>query len=160
VSAAISQCGTYRYMLERAGDFASTKRAAFFLMLNPSTADGEKDDPTLRRCIDFAKRWGCHGLKVANLYAARATDPADLWGFDDPIGPDNDQWIYLAAREAKSVVVAWGVHGHTERVEQVLKILADARATLLCLGINKDGSPKHPLYLRKNSVLVPWSPRR
>lgn len=156
MTAMISACGHYRYMLERPGDLVCTKRAALFVMLNPSTADADHDDPTIRRCIDFATRWQCQGLQVVNLYAARATKPIDLWKYEDPIGPENDNWIYLAARRTKSVVCAWGKHAKRERVEHVCSILADARATLLCLGVNNDGSPKHPLYLRRDSRLTSW----
>lgn len=103
MSAKISDCGQYRYTLTR-GDAPRL----CFVMLNPSTADATLDDPTIRRCLGYAKREGCAGLEVLNLYALRATNPADLWKHHDPVGPDNDRELYWAASRYMRMVAAWG----------------------------------------------------
>ena len=107
--AAFSPCGRYRWHLARTWD-ADGSRVAF-VALNPSTADATHDDPTIRRCIGFARRWGAGGVDVVNLYAFRATKPRDLFAADDPVGPDNDAWIDAVVARADRVVLAWGHHG-------------------------------------------------
>lgn len=157
MGALISECGQYRYWLDRdLGVLQATRGPVLFAMLNPSTADAEQDDPTIRRCKAFAKAWGCPGLTVANLYALRATNPADLWRHPDPVGAKNDIWLQNVAREFGDVVCAWGVNAKPERVEQVRKILTDAGARLWCLGATKDGHPRHPLYVKGDQPLVRW----
>ncbi|MCA8326237.1 DUF1643 domain-containing protein [Burkholderia cepacia] len=159
MSAIISPCGQYRYLLSRPADSMSPmKSTALFLMLNPSTADASLDDPTIRRCRGFAKTWDCNGISVANLYALRSTDPAALWVHEDPIGPDNDLYLAKFAREYHDVVCAWGANARPDRVAAVSKILRDAGARLWCLGTTKDGSPRHPLYVRADQPLIEWSP--
>jgi len=158
MSAIISDCGLYRYVLTREPeDLAPTKPAAVFVMLNPSTADAHFDDATIRRCRSFAKSWGCAGIVVVNLYALRATKPAALWEASDAVGGENNSWLQGIAREHRHVVCAWGKNAKRDRVEHVVNIFLEQGATLHCLGTNKDGSPKHPLYLRSDSVLLPWS---
>ncbi|MGT2474582.1 DUF1643 domain-containing protein [Paraburkholderia terrae] len=157
MSAVISPCGTYRYLLTRAAESLSPlKSTALFVMLNPSTADATLDDPTIRRCRQFAKLWDCDGLAVANLYALRATDPALLWSHPDPVGPDNDNYLWSFARESDNVVCAWGSNAEPGRAARVACILIDAGARLWCLGTTKDGSPRHPLYVRSNHPLIEW----
>src|SRR4051812_49823510 len=90
-NAVISACGAYRYVLTR--QVGGGVRRATFIMLNPSTADASNDDPTIRRCIGFAQRWGCGQLAVLNLFAYRATDPADLKRASEPVGPENREWF-------------------------------------------------------------------
>lgn len=159
MSAIISPCLQYRYRLERRSEnLFPEKSPVLFLMLNPSTADASEDDPTIRRCRGFARLWGCAGIVVANLYALRATDPAELWQHNDPIGPDNDSHLRALASVHQDVVCAWGSNARPDRVEEVVQIFSEARATLRCLGTNKDGSPKHPLYIRANQPLIPWKP--
>jgi hypothetical protein len=129
-----------------------------FLMLNPSTADEAKPDPTVSRCIGFAERLGHATLTVVNLFALRATDPADMLRHPDPIGPDNDTHIGLACADAARVICAWGNHGkHRGRARAVVAGLAAIGVRLSCLGTNRDGSPKHPLYLKSDSQPRPWS---
>src|SRR5258708_39445492 len=99
----------YRYTLRRTWD--STLPQILFIGLNPSTADAQRDDPTLRRCIGFARRWGYGQLVVGNLFAFRATRPTELRSCADPIGTDNDSWLQTLAASAGCVVVAWGTHG-------------------------------------------------
>jgi hypothetical protein len=160
VSAVISPCGTYRYRLTRAAEsLAPVKSTALFVMLNPSTADAQLDDPTIRRCRGFSKLWDCNGLAVANLYALRSTNPAALWTHPDPVGPENDDYLWNFARQCSDVVCAWGSNAKPERVARVASIMLDAGARFWCLGTTKDGSPRHPLYVRADQPLIEWSPQ-
>lgn len=147
----------YRYRLTRAwgdGD------AMCIVMLNPSTADHRKTDPTLRRCIGFAKRWGFDQLVVVNLFAFRSASPKLLRAARgnglNPVGLHNDKHIVLAARKAKRIVVAWGNDGALEgRGAEVLALLSRrSRKPVWCLGVSKAGYPFHPLYRPENSTLV------
>lgn len=146
----------HRYMLWRdlqGGLFHSARIeiACLFIMLNPSTADASHDDPTVRRCIDYATRWNFHQLVVCNLFAWRSTDPEGLHKAEDPIGPENDRAILLAAETADLVVCAWGNHGSlNQRGSKVQTMLIDHGVKLYCLGQNQDGAPVHPLYQRKD----------
>lgn len=139
---------------------------AVFVMLNPSTADADQDDPTIRRCVAFARAWGLDGIHVVNLYAWRATQPADLWLAADPVGPENDYFLACAAAEAAHsglpIIAAWGANARPERVAHVLTIRGMDRLT--ALGVTKDGAPKHPLARGCHRIpdgIVPehWSPR-
>ena len=125
-------------------------------MLNPSTADAELDDPTIRRCRGFAKAWDCAGIVVAYLYALRATDSAALWTHPDPVGPDNDAMLAKLIREHETVVCAWGANAKPERVEIVRKMF-HRLSTPVCLGMTQSGAPRHPLYVRCDQSLVNWS---
>lgn len=138
---------TYRYSLWRRWDVSLP--AVLFIMLNPSTADENEDDPTIRRCIGFAKDWGFGALEVRNLFAYRATDPKELKQCIDSIGPDNDKHILEAAQAADKIILAWGVHGVLKkRNREVYKILAPYMPE--CLDITNGGHPKHPLYIAAN----------
>lgn len=144
--AIITACGVYRYQLTRVWN--SDLRPAAFIMLNPSTADAENDDPTIRRCIGFAKAWGCGGLTVVNLFAYRSTDPKAMRGVRDPVGPLNDTYIRAAAEHCHPVVAAWGTHGTLrQRATEVKMILLRTGVSIVSLGVTKDGHPKHPLYV-------------
>lgn len=157
MSAIISPCGQYRYLLTRPTEVQQPERdAALFLMLNPSTADATVDDPTIRRCLGFAKAWGCKGLAVANLYALRSTSPKGLWHHDDPIGPENDAWLGRLAAEYGDVICAWGANAKADRVNEVASILVSAGSRLWCLGTTKTGAPRHPLYIRADQPLARW----
>jgi hypothetical protein len=119
---------------------------AVFVGLNPSTADETEDDPTIRRCIDFAKGWGYGALCMVNLFAYRATDRAIMKAQHNPVGADNDRWLLESAEHAGIVVAAWGSDGtHMGRGQAVRKLLA---GRLSCLGVTKNGQPRHPLYLK------------
>lgn len=156
-NALISDCEKYRYWLTRSCEnMFPEKGSALFVMLNPSTADANIDDPTIRRCIGFARSWDCNSLTVANLYAYRATKPSELWKCNDPIGPDNDRWLWKLAKEHGDIVCAWGDQAKPERVKEFKKIAKEADVKLWCLGTNKSGSPKHPLYLKADQKLVKW----
>ena len=154
-SAIISPDGLYRYRLTRrwgGGPIAT------FIMCNPSTADALLNDPTIMRCIRFAKSWGCGGLCVGNTYGLRSTDPKGLWLVPDPVGPKNDAHLTLLASRAWSkgwpLVAAWGVNVKPERVAQVLAL--PGMESLQALGVTKGGAPRHPLYLRSDAALAPW----
>lgn len=155
-AADISEDGRYRYHLSRFWDPAVHGLA--FVMLNPSTADGSADDPTIRRCMRFARDLGFGGMYVVNLYAFRATKPADLWRAEDPVGPENDAYLkrafLAAAAVGKPVIAAWGANARPDRVAQVLD-LPLARESLHAFGLTKGGAPRHPLYLRAESYPTP-----
>jgi hypothetical protein len=145
-SACFDASGRYRYCLTRR--WAARGATVAFVLLNPSTADANLDDPTLRRCIGFAKRWGYAGLEVVNLFAWRATRPADLRRARDPVGPENDAHLLAAAARAGDVVLAWGIHGTLlGRGQAVLTLLRAQAPRLLCLGRTRGGQPRHVLYL-------------
>lgn len=151
--AVFSECGLYRYALWREW-VAKPKSRCLFIMLNPSIADSEHDDPTVRRDIDFAQRWGFDALDVANMYGLRSTDPNGLWTVEDPVGPQNDEWILRLAARADRIVVAWGNNAKRERENDVLNLLHDYE--LLCLGITGEGAPAHPLYQRADVEPRPY----
>lgn len=154
-SAILSTCGTYRYQLDRTW---SDDRPACFIMLNPSTADAENDDPTIRRCIDFAQRWECGGIKVVNLFALRSTDPKVLVKVADPIGPDNDLYIRAAILACYPVVCAWGAEkfAYPRGVEVNNLILRLGLPWGMCLGMTRERAPRHPLYVPANTELIPF----
>jgi len=118
-----------------------------FVGLNPSTADEVDDDPTIRRCADYAKRWGHGALCMTNLFAYRATDPGVMKAHPAPVGRDNDRWLLELAQGAAVVVAAWGAHGaHRGRDREVKRLLG---GRLACLRLTRGGHPAHPLYLKK-----------
>jgi hypothetical protein len=138
----------YRYRLWRRWD--ASRPVVAFCMLNPSTADESSDDPTIRRCIGFARTWGYGGLDVVNLFALRATDPRELRLSRDPIGGLNDAYLIDAAARSAAMVIAWGAHGvFRSRGAAALELLSP-RGRLLALGWTDSGEPRHPLYLRRD----------
>lgn len=141
----------YRYELSRVWSM-DPKRFCMFVMLNPSTADAQLDDPTIRRCIGFAKSWGYDGLYVGNVYAYRSTDPKQLWAVDDPVGPENDACLKEMAHRCDLVVAAWGTNARLERIGCVLGALRYSN-NVHYLELTKARQPKHPLYLK--SQLMP-----
>lgn len=153
--AVLSPCGTYRYTLDRVWD--ASLPVALFIMLNPSTGDAAVNDPTIRRCISFAKREGCGALTVVNLFALRSTDPGALTTHPDPVGPDNDAWIAVAlGKQPEVAIAAWGAHSFTRaRVGAIAALLAPVWQ-VNCLGTTKSGDPRHPLYVRGDQPLAPW----
>lgn len=148
----ISKDGLYRYHLSRTWDL--TKPRLTFVMLNPSTADGQADDPTIRRCIGFARRLNCGSLEVVNLYALRSASPQALWTARDPIGPENDSFIEQTARENNTLIIcAWGNDAKPQRAEEVKALLRKAGCVPACFGTTQLGQPRHPLYLRSDCEL-------
>lgn len=143
----ISPDRQYRYTLWREWDIYNSSYI-MFIGLNPSTADETNDDPTIRRCIGFAKEWGYGAVCMTNLFAFRATDPRAMKAALAPIGPENDRWIVECAKSAAFSVAAWGANGgFLGRSEHVLKIVPG----VVCLGKTKDGYPRHPLYIPKSA---------
>ena len=153
--AVISECGLYRYSLLRVWEEdEQSARLILFIGLNPSTADAEKDDPTIRRLIGFAKLWGYGGMLMGNIFAFRSTDPKRLVTCDDPVGEYNDRWLRVLADRAMMKVACWGIHGGLlDRQRQVLKFLS----SLYVFGLTLNGLPKHPLYLPARSWPIPWT---
>lgn len=145
-TASISEDGLYRYQLYREWDV--NLPVILFVMFNPSTADGASDDPTIRRVINFAKSWGYGGLYVVNLFAFRSTNPKELQSASDPVGPENMNIIKALVSKTDRVVYAWG-NGHLEPAW--LRTLV---CTPYCIQIGKNGVPKHPLFLRKDTPLM------
>jgi hypothetical protein len=152
--AKFSRCRRWRYLLwRRWGDGP----AANFLMLNPSTADEVKLDPSCTRARVYAEQWGFGALIVTNLFGWRATDPDDMKAANDPVGRGNDRAIVEAARCAKLVVCAWGNHGlHLDRAAWVAKLLQESGVKLHMLKLNGNGEPAHPLYLRGSLRPTRW----
>lgn len=139
-----SKCGDYRYRLERRWD--ADLPAVAFIMLNPSTADADIDDPTIRRCVGFAKSWGFGALIVGNLFALRSTDPKALYSHPDPVGPDNDRQLLAIAQSARKIICAWGTHGALhDRGREVAERFEFF--PLAVLKVTAEGHPVHPLYV-------------
>jgi hypothetical protein len=156
--ATISTDGHYRYDLTRRwgeGDTGLT-----WVMLNPSTADAETDDPTIRRCMGFSKAWGFGGTTVLNLYGYRTSDPKKLLRVDSPGGLENHDIIRRRIGESKLVVAAWGafadkvaaVWGRTS----IETLCHRFDVPLRCLGRTQSGAPRHPLYVKAHTVLEPF----
>ncbi len=153
-TAGFSQCRKYRYELWRIWGKSSFASHAMFLGLNPSTADETNDDPTVRRCIQYAKDWGYGGMCMTNIFAFRATDPKVMKAYPKPVGPINDLALRHVATSAHVIIAAWGNHGdHLGRGATVRRLL---EGELHVLGLTKSGNPRHPLYLRKDLIPVPW----
>ena len=154
-TATLSDCGKFRYRLARQwgeGD------PLLFVMLNPSIADAEQDDATIRRCIKFAQSHGYEGLEVVNLFAYRATKPVDLKRAFYPVGPDNDMHIRHAAQTAGRVCVAWGANASgLNRPGEVLTLLRGVGVVPYCLRITRSGYPQHPLMLPSACRMTPFS---
>lgn len=157
-NALISGDGIFRYTLTR---YWTNDRhlKVVFCMLNPSVADSKIDDPTVRRCVEFAKSWGAGAIEIVNLFAHRSTDRRYLDILS--VGPDNDYFILQAAKSnppfsfAPSIVCAWGLLDKrfmVERADAVLKMIRDSGCMTWCLGRTKDGFPRHPLYLRRDTI--------
>lgn len=158
VSATADIRGDYRYSLTRVWDAAQP--TITFVLLNPSTADAVDLDPTLRRCVNFAKRDGFGSMMILNLYAYRTPSPTVMLAASDPVGPENDR---VLANATGTVVAGWGTNASPARVAHVLELLPPLKA-LKALKITKNGHPQHPLYIKGDSPLVDWpspsAPRR
>jgi len=168
LEADLSECGRYRYTLTRTWD--ATKPTVVFIGINPSTANADVEDPTSRRCNDFARRWDAGSMQLINLYAFRSTFPDFLYAEDadgeriggvrsDAVGPQNDEFIarVLASPRVTTVVAAWGAHKIAEQRAAAVVALAERYSRqLMCLGLTKQGAPRHPLYVPKMTTLVPY----
>jgi hypothetical protein len=155
----------YRYELTRVWvdpPASAELQMATFVMLNPSRADASVDDPTLGRCVEFAKREGMRGVRLINLYAYRATSPQTMWAAQQEgvniVGPENDDTIQHVAAASLTYdspfIVAWGAGADPGRVDVVRKLLSGINAQ--CLGVTKDGHPRHPLYVKGDTPLTRW----
>ncbi|HEY3272691.1 MAG TPA: DUF1643 domain-containing protein [Methanocella sp.] len=154
--ATFSEDRLYRYNLWRRWESKSSGKVTF-VMLNPSTADAEKFDPTVRRCFGYACDWGFGSMEVVNLFALRSTYPEVLSKAADPVGPENDAVILKAVKESDLTIAAWGIHGPLRgRDREVLEMIASVR-DLHCLGTTKDRHPLHPLHQPKRLRPVPYS---
>lgn len=164
-SAEISECGRYRWWLRRSwqlwddqGQHVEGKGVCCFVMLNPSTADAMQDDPTIRRCIGFARAWGYDTLSVRNLFPWRATDPKELLVIDRGhcLGSPRGGIELMAAATADMLVAAWGAGVPFERDREVLRAWRDSfpAMPIYCLGTTKHGHPRHPLYVKADTLPV------
>lgn len=152
MSAVISTCGKYRYRLFRDGD--PTRPPVAFVMLNPSTADADTDDATIRRLYTFA---GGAPFVVVNLYAFRATKPADMWAAADSVGPENMAYLVQLVETNFKIIAAWGIHAREREVREFVDICAAFGKQIYCIGTNtSNGSPRHPLYTPSAEPIVPW----
>lgn len=160
VGAQLSECGFYRYALWR--QWGSRHLPQLVVIgLNPSTADATSDDPTIRRCVAFAKRERCGGLMMVNLYAFRATEPEDCRRAADSCGPDNNYTLIdvfeSAAAQKWPVVAAWGATEWARpRSAWVTQQAAIHQVQMLCLGVTTSGAPRHPLYVKGDTPLSAW----
>ncbi len=145
----------YRYALWRRWGEGP---GVLWVMLNPSTADEVKNDPTVRRCIGYTRAWKYNAVVVGNIFALRATDPKELYRSADPVGPDNNDYLCSLAGGAALIVCAWGTHGDYEgRGTAVHELLADVAAPKLhVLGLTKHGHPVHPLYQKASLLPQAW----
>lgn len=143
--------GVYRYALFRCWN--KSKPHVLFIALNPSTATAINDDPTVRRCMAYARSWGFGGLAIGNLFAYRARDPRRLFLARDPVGPKNDDFLRALAANASTVVAAWGNGGvYLDRAAAVRAMLS----RLHYLRLTQRGQPAHPLYLPKSVWPRQW----
>lgn len=165
-SARFSDDGRHRYVLGRR--WSDVGPTGVFVMLNPSTADADVNDRTIRRCIGFAQSWGWSGIHVLNLFALRSPYPSDLLHDPNPVGPANNDHLVRHARAGLPMIAAWG--GHSGRVQKLARARAAAVCAMMihvrwrCLGTTKDGDPRHPLYLAADDFptfdgLAEWSAR-
>ncbi len=142
----------YRYILWRIWD--ETKPTVLFIGLNPSTADETEDDPTIRKCINFAKTWGYGGIYMANIFAFRSTDPRKLYNEQDPVGSANDSYIKEYSDRSELTIACWGNHGNfINRSGEVCNLVN----SLYCLDINITGEPRHPLYVKHDTTPKPYT---
>ncbi len=159
----LSPCRLYRYTLWRQWGIGALPLLqlnqgpdsyAMFIGLNPSTADETKDDPTIRKCIGFAKRWGYGALLMTNLFAFRATNPIDMMAQERAVGPDNLAWLARCAKGAGTIVAAWGTKGSFRNQDLVVEyyIRHISNRSMMCLRKTKNGCPEHPLYVPYETV--------
>jgi hypothetical protein len=174
--AALSACKLYRYVLWRewrgthdpknwkwygtrdgAGNEIGEPKACVFVMLTPSTADGARDDATVRKCVAYAKAWSFERLEIVNIFAYRTRHPRELFAMaakGDPYGPENQRYVRDATSRAGRIVCAWGAHGTFADMHDIVRGWMDDRDDLLALGFTQSGQPKHPLYVPLNVNLV------
>lgn len=158
--AIITTCKKYRYLLTRGYSGNPKDPFVLFIGLNPSIADSEIDDPTLRRCLGFMEKWDLQALKMVNLFAYRATDPKAMLIQSEPIGIQNDRIIEAEAKNAKFIILCWGNAGsHLNRDKAVISLLEKYSHKTFTFGLTKLAQPKHPLYLSKSTRLERFLPK-
>ncbi len=153
-TAAISADSLYRYALSRIWD--EEKGLVTFVALNPSTADADEDDPTIRRLVNFTKSWGYGGFHVVNLFAYRATNPKQLKKVDDPIGSENNNWIKQLVSKSRLNVVCWGNGQGLKfdgRDKEILNLIKNPH----CISVTNQGNPGHPGRLPEGLKPKPYS---
>jgi hypothetical protein len=155
--ARLSDCRRYRYTLGRR--WGDKEKRVTWIMLNPSVADAEIDDATIKKCMKFTERLGHDSMMVVNLFAYRATDPEELVGVEDPVGPENGHWVRQACHQAPLIIAAWGAIKKQllGAARAIFGIIGKEGYVLKCLGKTKNGMPRHPLYLRDDSKLLGWN---
>ncbi|GAB6051886.1 DUF1643 domain-containing protein [Magnetospira thiophila] len=158
--AVMSNCEQYRYRLTRKWGEGKT---CGFVMLNPSTADSIEDDPTIRRCINYARSWGFGGLIVVNIFAYRATDPESMKAAIDPVGPDNKEHVQSVAKLVSAcggpMVCAWGNNGTYKGQDKVVRQwFEEVGVVPMALAVTNCGQPRHPLYLKADLTPIPFPP--
>jgi hypothetical protein len=155
-TAAFSDCGRYRYVLDRRWTVGPI---CVFIGLNPSTATADSDDATVRKCVALARTWGFSGMTMANLFAVRCRYPQILSTHQDPVGPENDRFLLPAIEQAQTAVAMWGNQGlksyglSARRDQDILALRDDWQ----CVGITKRGAPRHPLYISSASTLMTFT---
>lgn len=161
-AALISRCENYRYWLSRYWDNVPAGDTVCWVMLNPSTASGEVDDPTVRKCIGFSRQWRFGGLYIVNLFAYRATNPRKILEVESPVGEDNSEWLFKIAERSRRVVLGWGgwvgrkdfIVKHRDYIQWVETILRmRCRHKIYQFGLTQNGQPLHPLYVRYETEL-------
>ncbi len=167
--AVYSCCGLYRYSLTRTWD--ETGPRLLWILLNPSTADERRNDPTIERCERRARAHGFGAFRVVNIFGFRATDPADLRRAAAPVGPSNDRIVLRAVstwagRAGDCVACGWGAHGAHRidgepagRGKSIERKLRRAGHALFHLGLTAEGHPRHPLYISYKQPFLPWEPK-
>ena len=160
--AKLSPCGKYRYQLTRQWSIQTSSMNlshVVFVMLNPSIADDKIDDQTIRKCIGFSTTWGYAMFRAVNVVAYRATKPKDIPKDGSAEGLDNVYWIEETIRQGSIIVAAWGnkikrLSRHYEIAESIIhRVSTNNNIPVMCLGLNQDGSPKHPLMPSYNTQL-------
>ena len=152
--AVYSRCEAYRYRLDRQWSDAGH---VTWIMLNPSTATEAANDPTIARCETRARAGGFGGLRIVNLFAFRATAPADLKRHPAAVGSGNDAHLIAACGGAAQVIAGWGIHGtHHDRADVVRRMLRDSGVQIHTLGLTQHGYPRHPLYVAYATQPEPW----
>lgn len=162
MTAILSSCQRYRYRLERTLEGEGLAGTVAFIGVNPSTADAELDDATVRKWKGFAQRWGYHRIAVGNLFAWRSTDVRALAAAEDPVGPDNDDHLLALLQGVDLIVPCWGSSGKLPprlqpRIAQVRGLLQRVATPISVLGLTASQDPKHPLMLGYTTPLVPWA---
>lgn len=155
--AVFDQTRKYRYLLWRT--WSSKQKPICFVMLNPSTADAFRTDPTIARCISFARDWGYGGVQIVNLFAFRSTDPTGLLRRRDPVGPLNDLFIEHATTYCERTIAAWGNHGMLRDRYKEFVLSAKCEGRLYHFGLTLKGQPRHPLYVARDTAVILGSAR-